>query len=117
MSPVLRNEAVVYLKITNEGGKDELTGIKTDIPGAAADFHRMKGSFMVLSKSLAVPAKSVVELMPMDAHIMIGNMPKDFGEGRRFVLTLVFERSGSIDIPLTLQRAQPMMDEHGHHMH
>ena len=115
MSPTLYGEGIVYLKIVNLGGKDTLVGIKTTIPGATADLHEMKGNFMILAKSMRIPAKNIVDLMPMGSHIMIENMPKEAREGYAFTLTLVFDRSGEVQIPLTFIRAQPLLREHEHH--
>lgn len=115
MSPAMYDEGIIYLKIVNLGGKDTLIDIRTNIPGAAADLHEMKGNFMVLAKSLQIPAKNTVDLVPMGTHIMIENMPKEAKVGYPFTLTLVFKRSGDVQIPLTLMKAQPRMHEHEHH--
>lgn len=115
MSPDLYGEGIVYLKIVNLGGKDTLVGMKTTIPGATAGLHEMKGNFMILVKSMKIPAKNTVDLMPMGSHIMIENMPKETHEGYAFTLTLLFARSGEIQIPLTFAKAQPMIPEHQHH--
>jgi copper(I)-binding protein len=114
MSPAMYDEGIIYLKIVNLGGKDTLIDIRTNIPGAAPGLHEMKGNFMVLAKSLQIPAKNTVDLVPMGTHIMIENMPKEVSVGYRFTLTLMFKRSGDIQIPLTLMKAQPMMHEHEH---
>ena len=115
MSPAMYGEGIVYLKIVNLGGKDTLIGIRTSIPGASADLHEMKGNFMVLAKSLQIPAKNTVDFVPMGSHIMIENMPKEASVGYPFTLTLVFKRSGDMKIPLALMKARPMMHEHEHH--
>lgn len=115
MSPAIYGEGIVYLKIVNLGGKDTLIGIRTNVPGASADLHEMKGNFMVLAKSLEIPAKNTVDLVPMGTHIMVENMPKEARVGYPFTLTLVFKRSGDMQIPLTLMKAQPMMHEHEYH--
>lgn len=75
----------------------------------------MKDNFMVLSKSLRIPAKNAIDLIPMGAHIMIENMPKEANVGYPFTLTPVFERGGEVQVPLTLMKAQPMVHEHEHH--
>jgi copper(I)-binding protein len=114
LSPVLRGEALIYLRIVNTGGKDTLSRVTIDIPGAVADLHEMKGAFMVLGKSLRIPIRSTVELVPMGSHIMVEHLPKDAKEGYHFNLTLSFERSGEVRIPLVFQKAQPMMPEYRH---
>jgi copper(I)-binding protein len=115
MSPAFYGEGIVYLKIVNLGGPDTLIGVKTTIPGAVADVHAMRGDVMVLAKSLPVPARNTVDLAPMGSHIMIENMPKTVKEGTGFALTLLFQRSGPIEVPLTFLKAQPMMHDHQHH--
>jgi copper(I)-binding protein len=114
LSPVIRGEGLIYLRIVNAGGKDTLTQVKTSIPGATADLHEMKGNFMVLANKMRIPAKSTVELQPMASHIMLENMPRDVKEGLPFTLTLVFEKSGERQIALVLMKAKPMMHEHDH---
>jgi copper(I)-binding protein len=114
LSPVMRGEGLVYFRIVNAGGKDTLIQVKTSIPGATADLHEMKGNFMVLARTMRIPAKSTVELQPMASHIMLENMPGDAKAGLPFTLTLVFEKSGELQIALVLMKAQPMMHEHDH---
>ncbi len=116
LSPVMRDEGMVYLKIMNAGGSDMLTGIRPGIPGAIADLHKMKGAIMVVTKDMRIPEKSMVELKPMGSHIMIVNMPKDVKEGYRFTLTLLFKRSGEMQVPLEFMRAQEQPMTHEHHM-
>lgn len=114
LSPVMRGEGMVYLRIVNSGGKDTLTQVKISIPGATADLHVMKGNFMVLAKTMFIPAKGTVELQPMASHIMLENMPGDVKEGQPLILTLVFEKSGEMQVPVVLIKAQPMVREHDH---
>lgn len=111
LSPVMRGEGMVYLRIVNTGGKDLLTKVKVSIPGATAALHEMRGNFMILAKTMPIPAKKTVELQPMASHIMLENMSRDIKEGQPFTLTLVFEKSGEMQVPLVLLKAQPMMRE------
>ena len=114
LSSVMRDEGLVYLKIMNAGGSDMLIGIKPGIPGATADLHEMRGAIMIAAKAMRIPEKSTVELKPMGSHIMIMNMPKEVKEGYRFTLTLLFKRSGEMQVPLEFMKAQeqPMIHEH-----
>ena len=116
LSTIMRDEGMVYLKIMNAGGSDTLTGIKPGIPGARADLHEMKGTFMVVTKAMRIPEKSMVELKPMGSHIMIMNMPKEVKEGYRFTITLLFKRSGEMQVPLEFVKAQEQPMTHEHHM-
>jgi copper(I)-binding protein len=107
LSPVMRGEGMVYLKIVNAGGKDTMMQVKTSVPGAAANLHEMRGKFMVLAKTMPIPAKSTVELQPMASHIMLENLPRDVKEGQPLTLTLVFQKSGEMKVRLVLMKAQP----------
>ncbi len=113
LSPALYGEGLVYLTIKNDGGKDTLTGVRVNLPGARADLHEMRSGLMVVSRKMIIPAQSIVVLRPAESHIMIENMPKDVKEGSRIILTLIFERSGEKQVQLTLTKAQmPMTHEH-----
>jgi len=116
LSSVMRDEGMVYLKIVNAGGSDMLTGIKPGIPGATADLHEMKGPIMVATKALRIPERSTVELKPMGSHIMIVNLPKEVKEGYRFTLTLLFKRSGEMQVPLEFMKPQEQPMTHEHNM-
>ena len=117
LSPALFGEGLVYLTIKNAGGKDTLTGVKVDIPGAAADLHEMRAGLMIISKKVVIPPQGSVTLRPSESHIMIENMPKDMKEGSSFTLTLAFQRSGEKQVLLTLKKSRlPQMPmTHDHH--
>jgi copper(I)-binding protein len=106
LSPALFGEGLVYLTIRNAGGKDALTGVKVDIPGASADLHEMRAGLMIISKKVVIPPQGSVLFGPSASHIMIENMPRDMKEGSFFTLTLVFLRSGEKQVPLTLKKSR-----------
>lgn len=116
LSPALFGEGLVYLTIKNAGGKDTLTGVKVDIPGASADLHEMRAGLMIISKKMVIPSEGSVTLRPSESHIMIENMPRDIKEGASFTLTLTFQRSGEKQVLLLLKRSRmpqmPMTHEH-----
>lgn len=109
ISPALFGEGLVYLTIKNAGGKDTLTGVKVDIPGATADLHEMRAGLMIISKKVVIPSQGSVTLRPSESHIMIENMPRDMKEGSSFTLTLLFQRSGEKQVLLTLKKPRPQM--------
>lgn len=116
LSPGIVGEAMVTMNIRNQGGSDVLTGVKTDIPGAKASFHVMQGERMVNADTVEVRAKSNLEFKMGGSHIMIEDMPKTMMAGSKFSLTLVFQKSGEKQVPLTLQGAGEMPMGHEHHM-
>jgi periplasmic copper chaperone A len=116
LSPALFGEGLVYLTIRNAGGRDTLTGVSVDIPGASADLHEMREGLMIISKKVVIPPQGSVTLRPSESHIMIENMPRDMKEGTSFTLTLLFQRSGEKRVLLTLKKSRmpqmPMTHEH-----
>jgi copper(I)-binding protein len=116
LSPALFGEGLVFLTIKNAGGKDTLTGVKVDIPGASADLHEMREGLMIIRKKMVIPSQGSLTLRPSESHIMIEDMPKDMKAGSSFTLTLVFQRSGVQQVRLTLKKSRmpqmPMTLEH-----
>jgi periplasmic copper chaperone A len=116
LSPAMVGEAMVTMNISNLGGTDVLKGVKTDVPGAMVMLHVMQGQRMVMVDSVEVPAKGKLEFKMGGSHIMIQDMPKTMTVGSKFNVTLVFQKSGEKEIPLTLQGAGEMPMGHEHHM-
>jgi copper(I)-binding protein len=73
--------------------------MKTDIPGAKASLHVMKGERMVNAGSAKVPALGILKFKTGGSHIMIEEMPKGMKAGSKFNLTLVFQKSGEKQVP------------------
>jgi copper(I)-binding protein len=116
LSSGIVGEAMVTMNIRNEGGADVLTGVKTDIPGAKVLFHIMQGQRMVNADMVKISEKSNLEFKMGSSHIMIEDMPKTMQAGSKFNVTLVFQKSGEKQLPLTLQGASDMPMDHEHHM-
>ncbi len=105
MSPAIVGEAIVSLKIVNQGGTDVLTGVRTDLAGATASFHAMQGPRMVTVDTMPVPARETLDLKLGGSHIMIEHMARAVKEGSLLTITLVFKKSGEKQLQLTLQKA------------
>lgn len=116
LSSGIVGEAMVTMNIRNQGGADVLTGVKTDIPGAKVLFHIMQGQRMVNADAVKISEKSNLEFKMGSSHIMIEDMPKTMQAGSKFNVTLVFQKSGEKQLPLTLQGASDMPRDHEHHM-
>lgn len=116
LSPAIIGEAMVTMNIRNDGGTDVIRGVKTDIAGATASVHAMEGERMVTMDMMEVMGKSTQEFKMGGSHIMIQGMPKSVKEGSKFNLTLVFQKSGEMTVPLVLQGPPAMPMEHGHTM-
>lgn len=105
MSPAIVGEAIVSLKIVNQGGADQLIGVKTDLAGSTASLHQMQGPRMVTVDTMDVPARGAVVLKLSGSHIMVEHMARAVKEGASLTITLVFKKSGEKTVPLTLQKA------------
>ncbi len=103
----MKDAAEIFLAIKNDGGTDTLLGAKVSIPGVRAEVHEMRGSFMIISKSLSIPAKSSTRLALGTSHIMLYDLPAMTKVGDRLTLTLLFKRSGEIQVPLEFTKPRP----------
>lgn len=113
MSPAIVGEAIVSLKIVNQGGADVLTGVRTDLAGSTASFHVMQGPRMVTVDTMPVPARETLELKLSGSHIMIEHMARAVKEGSPLSITLVFKKSGEKQLQLTLQKAPSLRMNQG----
>jgi copper(I)-binding protein len=106
-SQAMKDEASIYLTITNEGGPDKLLGARVSIPGATADIHQMNGIVMLIVKEFDIPAHSAIDFRAGTSHLMIMGVPADVGQGSKFTLTLKFEKSGEMSLPITFNSPRP----------
>jgi copper(I)-binding protein len=94
----------VYATIRNEGGeRDRLMAVSTDRASMAMIHEgRMEGGIarMRMVHSLDVPAGAEVKLAPGGNHIMLEGLKAPLAAGERFQLTLQFERSGAVAVPV-----------------
>ena len=107
----MKDEASISLRIDNEGGPDKLLGAEVSIPNATADIHKMSGMMMTIANEFDIPANSTIDFKSGSSHIMITGLPVQAEQGYKFTLTLKFEKSGSLSVPLTFTtpRPQPVM--------
>ena len=84
MSPAIVGEAIVSLKIVNQGGADVLTGVRTDLAGSTASFHLMQGPRMVTVDTMPVPARGILDLKLGGSQVLKGgskSKPIRLGDG------------------------------------
>ncbi len=101
-SPIIVGSGSVFMKIINAGrGDDALVRAQVSLPGTVIELHEVNDEGkMVKTDRIRVPAKSTVQLRPAGVHIMIFKMPKEVQEGHQFILTLSFEKTGDLQVPL-----------------
>ena len=113
MSPAIVGEAIVSLRIVNQGGADVLTGVRTDLAGATASFHLMQGPRMVTVDTMPVPARETLDLKLGGSHIMLEHMDRAVKEGSPLTITLIFNKSGEKQVQLTLQKSPSLRMNQG----
>jgi len=97
-----KRPAAVFLKLRNQGGiGDVLSAIETPVSGRAS-VHRTQISNGIASMTmvgpLEIPANSEVRLAPGGLHIMLMMLKKPLNKGKEFPLTLVFKKTGRVEI-------------------
>lgn len=101
--------AAGYVLIENTGGEPErLLGIASRI-AEVAELHQMSMENDVMKMAptgvLEIPAGGSVKLKPHGLHVMLMGLRVPLAEGDTFILTMTFERAGSIDLQVVVQSA------------
>ena len=101
-----QSAAAAYLTIANQGGADRLLSVSSPAAAGAA-LHSSSTSGGIarmrpLADGIAIPANATVRLEPTGSHVMLTGVGNPLGPGGQLVLTLRFEQSGSIDIPVRI---------------
>ncbi|WP_347910350.1 copper chaperone PCu(A)C [Pseudomonas grandcourensis] len=110
-----------YFVINNQGKTaDRLLSVDTPIAGEAQlHEHVMQGDMMKMQHvpSVEVPAGGEVTFAPMAYHVMLLGL-KDRSllvDGKRFPMTLHFEKSGDVTVEVAVQKQAPdAMQAHVH---
>lgn len=113
-----------YVEITNTGTEPErLTGGST----AAADKFELHTSETVdgiakmrpATEGIEIPPGSTVALAPGGTHAMLVGLKKPLKEGEKFVVTLIFEKAGKVEVQFKVEglayRPEPREPDHTGH--
>ena len=96
-----------YLRIVNAGARDDrLVGVSAPVAAhAELHTHTMADGVMRMRKidGVPVPGKRSVELKPGGRHVMLMGLVGPLKQGSTFPLTLVFERAGTITVPVPVR--------------
>jgi copper(I)-binding protein len=112
---------VIYLTIENRGAvADTLTGVRTKVAATAMLHKTLKeGGVMRMRHvhgGIAVAPGSTVKLEPAGLHIMLMEVTAPLKKGQSFPATLIFEKSGEIEVAVTVNIVPPdQADERGSH--
>jgi periplasmic copper chaperone A len=97
-----------FLTITNKGATPDRLIAARSTASAKVEIHEMKmdGNVMrmrELDKGLEILPGATVELKPGGYHIMFMELKAPFAKDAKVPVTLVFEKAGSIEVPLAVQ--------------
>ena len=109
MSPTMAQAGVFYLTIRNTGSvADKLTAAKSSACGTAElhESYMLANGAMgmrMLMGGIDVPANGTAELKAGGLHIMCVDKKVEFNAGVKIPLTLVFEKSGEMNLVVEIR--------------
>ena len=97
-----------FLTITNKGAEADQLVFVTSPTAGMSQIHEMKmdGEVMVmreLEKGVEIPAGETIVLAPGGTHLMFMKVATPFVEGEEVMVTLTFEKAGSVDLALPVE--------------
>jgi periplasmic copper chaperone A len=109
-TPGAAQTAATYVTIVSSAG-DRLTGASTAV-AQKAELHSMTmdGNVMKMRQvdGIDLPAGKTVTLKPGGYHIMLTGLAQPLTEGQSFPLTLTFDKAGTRDVTVTVQKVGSM---------
>lgn len=102
--------AAAYVIIDNQGGADQLAGVRSTVGQATLHESTMDGGVMRMrpidpNDGLVVPSNGTLRLAPAGAHVMIMGLKRPLQAGDRFDLTLLFDKAGPRKVSITVKPA------------
>lgn len=107
-----------YMSLGNIGSTpDKLLSASSAI-ASEVELHmsKMEGDMMVMRKmeALELPAGGVAEFKPGGMHMMFIGLKEPFEEGKRFPVTLIFEKAGEITVEFVVEGRSEIVEEAEH---
>ncbi|WP_298183953.1 copper chaperone PCu(A)C [uncultured Pseudomonas sp.] len=116
--PPVAPTAAAYFVVHNKGGEaDRLLSVATPVAGRAEMHEHLHANGLMKMQqvqSVAIPAGGEVKFAPMGYHVMLFNLKQQAKDGERFPLTLTFEKAGTIEVEVAVQKDAPVQ-EAAHH--
>ncbi len=108
------NAGAAFMTITNTGGVDDKLISAATANAKKTEIHetKMEDGIMkmrMLMGGLTIPAKDKVELKPMGLHVMMMGVTEKLVEGEMLLLTLTFEKAGSVNVAVPIAGPGAMM--------
>ncbi len=103
--------AAGYLSIIDFGGDgDTLIGVRSDIAHRTElHTHRHENGVMRMRPvdSIAINPMGAADLVPGGEHVMLMGLTRKLKAGDKITLTLVFQKVGEIEVPVTVRNSAP----------
>lgn len=117
MPPVAPTSAA-YFVIHNDGAEaDRLLSASTPLAGKAElHQHLHVDGVMKMQQvpEVVIPAGGEVTFGPMGYHVMLFDLERQARDGERFPMTLNFEKAGTLQVEVQVQKDAPGDHAHGH---
>jgi copper(I)-binding protein len=118
MPPVAPTAAAYFVIHNNGQTADRLLGASTPV-AQKAELHEHVHAAGVMKmqqvQTVEVPAGGEVTFAPMGYHIMLFGLKQQAKDGERFPLTLNFEKAGTVEVEVAVQKEAPSPAAHEHH--
>ncbi len=103
-----------FMTIANTGGADDKLVAASTANAKKTEIHEttMEDGIMkmrMLMGGLTIPAGGEVALKPMGPHVMLMGVTEKLVEGETLVLTLTFEKAGSVEFAVPIAGPGAMM--------
>ncbi|WP_347863699.1 copper chaperone PCu(A)C [Planktomarina sp.] len=98
--PTTGRSGAGYFTLSNEGAADALLGVEADYPKVMIHKSMMKDGVMTMEHQMhvVVPTQGQIEFAPGGYHVMFMGLKEGWGVGEDIKATLIFEKSGSLDV-------------------
>ncbi|MCK4868883.1 MAG: copper chaperone PCu(A)C [Alphaproteobacteria bacterium] len=103
-----------FMTIANTGGADDKLISAATANAKKTEIHetKMEDGIMkmrMVMGGLTIPAGGKVELKPMGLHVMLMGVTEKLIEGETLMLTLTFEKAGSVELSVPIAGPGAMM--------
>ncbi len=110
MPPVAPTAAVYFVVHNKSAQADRLLGAQTTVAGRA-EFHEHVHADGLMKmqqvQAVDIPPGGEVRFAPMAYHVMLFGLQRQMQDGERFPLTLTFEKAGTLELEVTVQKEAP----------
>ena len=98
--PTTGRSGAGYFTLTNDGAADALLDVEADYPKVMLHKSMMKDGVMTMEHQMRVvlPPQGEIEFAPGGYHVMFMGLKEGWGVGDDIKATLIFEKSGSLDV-------------------